>query len=81
MSILETNMSELRANLADALEQTSKGDIVVVKRRGKPDAALIDSDMLEDFLAANNPRIMKKVVKARAENETISFEEAFSDVS
>lgn len=80
MSVMETNMSNLRSNLAVALDQVAGGDIVLVKRRGKPDAALIDSNLLEDYIAATNPRIIKKVAKARAEEETIPFEEVFADV-
>jgi len=80
MGVLETNMTNLRSNLADALDQVAKGDIVLVKRRGKPDAALVDSDLLEDYIAATNPRIIKKVAKARAEKKTIPFDEVFADV-
>lgn len=83
MSILQTNMAKLRSNLADALDHAASGDIVLVKRRGKPDTALIDSELLEDFLAAINPRIIKKVAKARAEaakGQTVSFDEIFRDV-
>ena len=83
MSIMETNMTKLRSNLADALDQVADGDIVLVKRRGKPDAALIDSDLLEDFIAATNPRIMKKTARARAEiatGKTIPFDEVFQDI-
>ena len=83
MSITETNMTNLRSNLADALDTVAEGNIVLVKRRGKPDATLINSDLLEDYLAANNPRIVKKVAKSRAEiaaGKTLSFEEVFKDI-
>jgi len=76
-------MTKLRSNLADALDQVADGDIVLVKRRGKPDAALIDSDLLDDFIAATNPRIMKKTARARAEiatSKTIPFDEVFQDI-
>lgn len=83
MSITETNMTDLRSNLADALDQVAGGNIVLVKRRGKPNAALVDSDLLEDFVAATNPRIIKKTAKARSEvneGKTVSFEDIFQDV-
>jgi prevent-host-death family protein len=83
MSVLETNMSKLRANLADALNQASMGDVVIVKRPGKPDAALVDSELLEDYLASVNPRLIKKVTKARAEfkrGEIIDFEDMFKQI-
>lgn len=80
MSITETNMTNLRSNLADALDQVAEGDIVLVKRRGKADAAVMDCDLLEDYLATTNPRLIKKVSKARLEKEVIPFEEVFADV-
>ena len=83
MSITETNMTDLRSNLADALDQVAGGNIVLVKRRGKPDAALVDSDLLEDFVAATNPRIIKKTARARSEvnkDKTVTFEDVFQDV-
>ena len=83
MSVMETNMANLRSNLADALEHAAGGDIVVVKRRGKRDTALIDSELLEDFLAATNPRITKKIAQARAEvatGKTTSFEDVLQDI-
>lgn len=82
MSISETNITNLRSNLADALDQVADGNIVLVKRRGKPNAALVDSDLLEDFVAATNPRIIKKTVRARSEvvsGKTVSFEDVFQD--
>lgn len=83
MAIMETNMANLRSHLADALEQAASGDIVVVRRRGKRDTALIDSELLEDFLAATNPRIMKKVAHARTElatGKTVAFEDVLQDI-
>lgn len=83
MGVMETNMANLRSHLADALEQAAGGDIVVVKRRGKRDTALIDSELLEDFLAATNPRIVKKVAQARAEvasSKTVTFEDVLQDI-
>lgn len=80
MSVMETNMTNLRSNLADALDQVANGDIVLVKRRGKPDAALIDSDLLEDYIAATNPRIIKKTAEARAETKSYSLDEVIAEV-
>lgn len=80
MSIQTTSMSDARANFAEALEAATSGGIVVIQRRGKPDAALVDAELLEDYLASINPRIIKKVQKARAEKEFTSFNDAFSDI-
>jgi len=84
MSVMQTNMTNLRSNLADALNHVAKGDVVVVKRRGKPDAALIDGDLLEDYIAATNPRIISKVAQARAEvaaGKTTSLDDIFQDIA
>lgn len=80
MSIMATTMTSLRSSLASALDQVADGDIILIKRRGKRDAALIDSDLFEDYMAATNPRIIKKVAKARAEEATVPFDEVFADV-
>lgn len=83
MGVTETNMANLRSHLADALEQAAGGDIVLVKRRGKRDTALIDSELLEDFLAATNPRILKKVAQARKDVATgriVAFDDVLQDI-
>lgn len=83
MGIMETNVANLRSHLADALEQAAGGDIVLVKRRGKRDTALIDSELLEDFLAATNPRVIKKVAQARKDITTgkiVAFEDVLQDI-
>jgi prevent-host-death family protein len=80
MSIQTTSMSDARAHFAEALEAAANGGVVVIQRRGKPDTALIDAELLEDYLASINPRIVKKVQKSREEKEVISFDDAFSDI-
>jgi PHD/YefM family antitoxin component YafN of YafNO toxin-antitoxin module len=80
MTATTLNMSDLRSNLASALDQASEGDVVVVKRRGRRDTSLIDSEYLEDLIAANNPRLTKIVSEARADKNTHSFNEIFADV-
>lgn len=80
MSIQTTSMSDARANFAEALDAATSGDVVVIQRRGKPDAALVDAELLEDYLASVNPRLIKKAQRARAETESIPFDDAFSDI-
>ncbi len=80
MSIQTTSMSDARAHFAEALEAATNGGVVVIQRRGKPDAALVDAEILEDYLASINPRIIKKILQARAEKETVSFDDAFSGI-
>lgn len=80
MSIQTTSMSDARAHFAEALEAATNGGVVVIRRRGKPDAALVDAELLEDYLASINPRIIKKVQKARKEKNAIPFDDAFSGI-
>jgi prevent-host-death family protein len=80
MSVQTTSMSDARAHFAEALEAATNGEVVLVQRRGKPDAAIVDAELLEDYLAATNPRIIAKVQAARAEKDTISFDDAFSEL-
>lgn len=80
MTVQTISMSNARANFAESLDAAVNGDIIVVQRRGKPDAALVDAELLEDFLAANNPRIISKVQQARGEKDLITFEDAFKEI-
>ena len=72
--------ARLRENMAEALNSVSAGDVVIVKRRGKPDVALVDTDLLEDFLTSQNTRLIKKIGRARRETKGYSFEEVFGDI-
>ena len=78
MSVQTTSMSDARAHFAEALEAATNGEVVLVQRRGKPDAAIVDAELLEDYLAATNPRIVEKVQAARQEKEAVSFDDAFA---
>jgi len=71
--------AKLRENMAEALNSVSSGGVLIVKRRGKPDVAVVDTDVLEDFLTSQNPRFIKKIAKARRSTKTYSFEEVFGD--
>ncbi len=61
-------MRELRNNTSQVFDQLDKEDIVVT-RSGKPAAALIhlDEDLLEDFILAHHPTLLKEVDSARRE--------------
>jgi len=78
MTIQTTSMTSARANFAESLDAASKGEVILIKRRGKPDTAIVDADLLEDFLSSTNPRIIAKIKSARSESESISYEVAFS---
>ncbi len=72
--------SELRTNLAEALDAVNENEILIVTRRGKKERAIIDLDKLEDLLAANDPRYLKTIKEARESKEYFSHEEVFGDI-
>jgi prevent-host-death family protein len=78
MTIQTTSMTNARANFAESLDAASKGEVILIQRRGKPDTAIVDADLLEDFLSSTSPRIIAKIQSARSESGLISYEEAFS---
>jgi prevent-host-death family protein len=80
MTIQTTSMSNARANFAESLDAASKGEVIVIQRRGKPDTAIVDADLLEDFLSSTNPRIIAKINSARSETGSISYDQAFSNL-
>jgi prevent-host-death family protein len=72
--------SDLRSNLADALDAVNEDEILIVTRRGKKERAIIDLDKLEDLLAANDPTYLKTIKEARDSKEYFSHEEVFGDI-
>ena len=77
MGTTTISASELRDNLADALDSVNGEDILIVTRRGKKERAIVDLDTLEDMLAASNPKYLKTIKQAREGREYFSHEEVF----
>jgi prevent-host-death family protein len=80
MSTKTISASNLRSNLADALDTVNEGEILIVTRRGKSERAIIDLDSLEDLLAASDPVYLKLIQEARESNEYLSHNEVFGDL-
>ena len=80
MSPKTVSVSDLRTNLADALEAIGEEDVLIVTRRGKKERAIIDLDKLEDLLAASNPAYLKTIKEARESKEYFSHEEVFGNL-
>lgn len=80
MSTKTVSVSDLRSNLADALDAINKNDVLIVTRRGKKERAIIDLDKLEDLLAASDPAYLKKIQAARRSREYFSHEEVFGNL-
>lgn len=72
--------TDLRDNMADALDTVSGDSVLVVTRRGKPEKAIVDLDMLEDLLAAQNPDYLTVIKKARESKELFSHNDVFGDL-
>ena len=80
MGTKTVSASDLRSNLADALDAVNNDEILIVTRRGKKERAIIDLDKLEDLLAANDPMYLKTIKEARESKEYFSHEEVFGDI-
>ncbi|HSX52856.1 MAG TPA: type II toxin-antitoxin system Phd/YefM family antitoxin [Patescibacteria group bacterium] len=80
MSTKTVSASDLRSNLADALDSVNEDDILIVTRRGKKERAIIDLDKLEDLLAANDPDYLAAIRDARESKEYLSHDEVFGDI-
>ena len=80
MSTKTISASNLRNNLADALDSLNIEDVLVITRRGKSEKAIIDLDKLEDLLAASDPGYLKTIKAARDSDEYFSHEEVFGAV-
>lgn len=61
-------LRELRINASGVLRRLAREDIVVT-RNGKPAAALVrlDEDLLDDFILAHHPTLLREVERARRE--------------
>lgn len=80
MGIKTVTASDLRTNLADALDSVTADEILIVTRRGKKERAIIDLDKLEDLLAASDPGYLQIIADARLGQEYFSHEEVFGDL-
>ena len=81
MSPKTIDAAAMRNNLAETLDAVhGSKTIILVKRRGKIESALIDIDILEELLAAQNPEYIKSIAEARASKKWYTPEEVFGDL-
>lgn len=81
MTTKTIDASSMRKNLSEALDAVRDDkNIILVKRRGKVESALIDIDKLEDLLTVQNPEYVKSIADARASKEYYTPEEVFGDL-
>ncbi len=73
--------SNVRKDLSAVLDMVKNDkEIVLVKRHGKVESAMINIDELEDMLAAQNPDYLKSIAEARKSKEWYTPEEVFGDL-
>ncbi|HVV25469.1 MAG TPA: hypothetical protein VHC21_00345 [Candidatus Saccharimonadales bacterium] len=81
MSAKTIDASMMRKNLSEALDAVhGSKNVILVKRRGKVESALVDIDMLEDLLAVNDPAYVKSIAEARASKDWYTPQEVFGDL-
>ncbi len=80
MTPLTISSAKLRSNLAKTLDSATNNNVIIIKRRGKEDVSLVNTAIHEDFIASQNPRIIKKVAQARASKKSYSHEEVFGEM-
>lgn len=75
----------LRNNLSDVLDTVEEKDkeYLLVVRKGKVSAALVNADLFEDLLALANPKFIKSIKEAReqiAKGECFTHEQVFGEL-
>lgn len=73
--------SSMRKNFSDVLDAVRENkSLILVKRHGKVESALIGIDTLEDLLAVQDPEYVKSIADARKSKEFYTPEEVFGDI-
>ena len=80
MTTKTIDSTALRNNFGNALKAVKQGETLLIRKRGKLQAALIDLDTLEDYLACQDPEYRKGIRKARKSNELYAPEEVFGEL-
>lgn len=83
MTTKTIDSTDLRNNMSDALDTVKAGETLIVKRRGKDQVAIIDIDLFEDYLAAQDPAYLASIREAREQyknGEVFTHEEVFGDI-
>ncbi len=73
--------SNVRKDLSTILNMVKNDkEIVLVKRHGKVESAVVNIDEFEDMLATQNPKYLKSIADARKSKEWYTPEEVFGGV-
>ena len=84
INVKSVGATVMRNNLSDVLDAVDdERNVMLIKRRNKADAALVNIDLLEDLLALQSREYVKSIKTARKEaecNDVVSFEDVFGDL-
>jgi len=84
MTVKVVSATDLRSNLADALDDVvASRQPTLVKRRSRADVALVSVEMLEDLLELHDPEYVQSIQQARTDVEqgnTFSYDEIFGQL-
>lgn len=80
MGTKSVTASDLRKNLADALDSVNGDEVLIVTRRGKKERAIVDLDRLEDLLAASDLEYLASIREAREGSKYFTHEEVFGNL-
>jgi PHD/YefM family antitoxin component YafN of YafNO toxin-antitoxin module len=81
MTTKTIDASTMRKNQSEVLDSVRDDkDIILVRRHGHVESALVDIDTLEDLLAVQDPKYLKSIAEARSSKEWYSPEEVFGDI-
>ena len=84
MNTVNVSTATLRNNLADVLsEVVDKGKTMIITKKGRAIAGIVDLDLLEDLEALKSPRYLKGIKEAREQykkGQYKTFEEVFGEI-
>lgn len=80
MSTKNIEATVLRNNLSDAIKAVTSGDTLVLNKRGKPQAVILNIEDYEDYLAAQDPEYIKGIAEARKNKKWYTPEEVFGEL-
>ncbi len=81
LSVQSVGATVMRNNMSDVLDAVDDSrNIMLIKRRNRTDAALVNVELLEDLLALRDKQYVRSIREARAEaarGELSSLEDTF----
>lgn len=81
MSTKTIDATVLRNHFGNALNALkNRDDVLLIRRRGKIERAIVNVDLLEDLLLLHDNKYLESIRKARSEKESFSHEEVFGNL-